>query len=108
MKEKKQQESKTNYEQALKKLRESGLQVEDKTEDGSMFGFIGGVRRPSSPWRSEWCVGFGFPEPVVNAFMKERPASEGRSQMWLGLRSAALCFLGKNDSLTKLLIGNQQ
>jgi hypothetical protein len=48
MKEKEQQESKTKYVQALKKLRESGLQVEDRTEDGSMFGFIGGVRRPSA------------------------------------------------------------
>jgi hypothetical protein len=45
MKEKKQQESKTKYQQALKKLRESRLQVEDmedRTEDGSMFGFVGG------------------------------------------------------------------
>jgi hypothetical protein len=44
MKENEQQESRTKYEQALEKLRESGLQVEDKTEDGSVFGFIGGVR----------------------------------------------------------------
>jgi hypothetical protein len=46
MKEKKQQESKTKYQQALKKLRESRLQVEDmedRTEDGSTFGFVGGV-----------------------------------------------------------------
>jgi hypothetical protein len=48
MNEKKQQESTTKYQQAIKELRESGLQVEDRTEDGSMFGFIGGVRRPSS------------------------------------------------------------
>jgi hypothetical protein len=41
-------ESKAKYEEALKKLRDSGLQVEDRTEDGSMFGFIGGVRPPSS------------------------------------------------------------
>jgi hypothetical protein len=48
MKEKEQQKSKAKFEQALRKLRESGLQVNDRTEDGSMFGFIGGVRRPSS------------------------------------------------------------
>ena len=46
MKEKEQQ-PRTKYEQALNKLRESGLQVEDRTEDGSMFVFIGGVKPPS-------------------------------------------------------------
>ena len=44
MEKKEQQESRTKYEQALKKLRESGLPV----NDGSIFAFIGGVRRPSS------------------------------------------------------------
>ena len=55
MEKKKQQESRRKYEEAIKKLRESGLKVTDRTEDGSMFGFIGGVRPPSSvpPSRSE-------------------------------------------------------
>jgi hypothetical protein len=48
MEKKEQQESKARYEEAIRKLRESGLQVNDRTEDGSMFGFIGGVSRPSS------------------------------------------------------------
>jgi hypothetical protein len=48
VKKEEQQESKAKFEQALKKLRESGLQVVDRTEDGSMFGFIGGVRPSSS------------------------------------------------------------
>jgi hypothetical protein len=48
VKENEQQESRRKYDEAIKKLRGSGLKVEDKTEKGSMFAFIGGVRRPSS------------------------------------------------------------
>jgi len=39
---------KAHFEEALEKLRESGLQVNDITGDGSMFGLIGEVRRQSS------------------------------------------------------------
>jgi hypothetical protein len=49
MEKKEQQESKTKYEQALKKLRESGLKVTNLADKGiKSIGFIGGVRRPSS------------------------------------------------------------
>jgi hypothetical protein len=48
MEKKKQQESRTKYEQALKKLRESGLHVEDRTEEGAVEIFVGGVSPPSS------------------------------------------------------------
>jgi hypothetical protein len=44
MKENEQQASKAKYEEALEKLRESGLVVEDVTEDGAVEIFVGGVR----------------------------------------------------------------
>jgi hypothetical protein len=48
MEKKERQESKTKYEQALKKLRESGLVVEDVTQEGAVESFLGGIRPPSS------------------------------------------------------------
>jgi hypothetical protein len=48
MKEKEQQESKRKYEEALEKLRKSGLLVEDVTNKGVVEIFVGGVKPPSS------------------------------------------------------------
>jgi hypothetical protein len=49
--EKKEQESETKYEEALEKMRQSGLIVEDVTEDTAVEIFVGGVR-PSNKFRS--------------------------------------------------------
>jgi len=49
MKEKqKEQDSWTKYQEALRKLEDSGLTVIDRTKQDSLFGFIGGIRRLSS------------------------------------------------------------
>jgi hypothetical protein len=48
MKENEQQESKSEVRGSIEKLRESGLVVEDVTEDGAVEIFVGGVRPPSS------------------------------------------------------------
>jgi hypothetical protein len=49
--EKKEQESETKYEEALEKMRQSGLIVEDVTEDTAGEIFVGRVR-PSNKFRS--------------------------------------------------------